>query len=566
MDSRTEVANTGWTTGRLLPVLQTPEQLDVYDIRSASYDIQLSVTTMTGLINRQQPRVYLLANEDGAFWLEEVFRHVPHNTSPVGGDDILKLLLDSYRTYTQGLIIYDPNCIDSINVATTLAGLRDSIVVSPALAETLQGQPYQLPVVADLRIYQWKNRVQAYRWAERSLLKEASPYLVAGLNPRIAGALRSYLVATRTFVYWLNACKFLPNILDGEWISERCLMQRILKDFPLGTIHLGWFADEGQGVRLTSKAAIPMLASDYLFNLEVWTSMQNVEGIEQPTTPRSDASADLGGSVADEPSLAGRSDLAGASPATTFPTVSAGGPLERPAGGPKAYLSFTISDGDNLQYDHNRMSHLWQDSARGTIPIGWTISPALVQAAPALAAYYLRTATPNDELVAGPSGVGYILPSRWPAKQLPAFLQLTGELMRAMNLRVIEVLDASLWPSMAFFNQRLQQIYVEALAPFGIRGVLSGAGMRGSSWRIVSGVPVLQNLGLAGSVDKTVGLIRNAMQQTTSQAPAQFLNVYILAWSMTPSDLKQVIQQLGDGYEVVTPGRLLQMIAGALHE
>ncbi len=273
-------------------------------------------------------------------------------------------------------------------------------------------------------------------------------------------------------------------------------MQRILKAFPPGTTHLGWFADEGQGVRLTSKAAMPVLASDYFLNLEVWTSMQNVE---------------VG-------------DLAGASPATTGPTASAGGSLEGLAREPKAYISFTISDGD------------------------------------------IRTATPNDELVAGPSGAGYILPSCWPAKGLPAFLQLTGELMRAMNLKVIEVLDASLWPSMAFFNQKLQQNYVEALAPFGIRGVLSGAGMKVSSWRNVSGVPVLQNLGLADSVDKTVRLIRNARQQTTSQASTQFLNIYILAWSMTPSDLKQVIQQLGDEYVVVTPGRLLQMIAGGLHE
>ncbi len=556
MDSRTELANTGWTTGRLLPTFQIPEHLDVYDIRSASHEIQLSVTTMTGLINRQRPKVYLLATEDAAFWLKEASTHVPHNVSSAGGDDVLKLLLDSYDTYIQGLIIFDPNCIDSINVATTLAGLRDSIVVSPTLAETLQGQPYQLPVVADLRIYRWKNRVQASRWAERNLLKEASPYLVAGLNPRIAGALRSYLVATRTFVYWLNARKFLPNILDGEWISERCLMQRILKAFAPGAIHLGWFADEGQGVRLTSKAAMPVLASDYFFNLEVWTSMQKVQGVEQHTTPRSRASADLGGSMADKPSLARRSDLAGASPATTFPTVSAGGSLEGAAREPKAYVSFTISDGDNLQYDHNRLSRLWQDPTRGTIPIGWTISPALVQAAPAVAAYYLRTSTPNDELVAGPSGAGYMFPSNWPQEQLPAFLNLTGELMQAMKLSIIEVLDTRL--GQAFVKPGLQEVYVKVLAPFGVKGILSGSGHAHSSWRVVSGVPVLQNLGLGDSVNKTVNLVRNAS--------AQFLNVYIMAWSMTPSDLKQVIQQLGDGYEVVTPGRLLQMIAGGLHE
>lgn len=39
-----------------------------------------------------------------------------------------------------------------------------------------------------------------------------------------------------------------------------------------------------------------------------------------------------------------------------------------------------------------------------------------------------------------------------------------------------------------------------------------------------------------------------------------FLNVYIMAWSMTPADIKQVVQQLGSGYEVVTPGTLLAMI------
>jgi putative glycoside hydrolase with GxGYxYP motif len=56
-------------------------------------------------------------------------------------------------------------------------------------------------------------------------------------------------------------------------------------------------------------------------------------------------------------------------------------------------------------------------------------------------------------------------------------------------------------------------------------------------------------------VNKTVNLVRNAS--------ARFLNVYIFAWKMTPSDLKQVVQQLGSEYEIVTPGRLLEMIASS---
>jgi hypothetical protein len=104
----------------------------------------------------------------------------------------------------------------------------------------------------------------------------------------------------------------------------------------------------------------------------------------------------------------------------------------------------------------------------------------------------------------------------------------------------------------AFVNQGLQEEYVKVLAPFGVQGILSGSGQTQSSWKNVSGVPVLQNLGLGDSVSKTVNLIKNAS--------ARYLNVYVMAWTMTPSDLKQVVQQLGNEYEVVTPGRLTGMI------
>ena len=566
--NKEEISKTGGSTNGLLPAFQAPEHLDVYDIRNTSYDVQLSVTTLTGLINRQQPRVYLLSNSDAAFWLDAAFAQVPHDISAARDEAALEALLNGYRNRVAGLIIYDANFMDSVNVATTLAGQRDCMVVSPAQAETLQGPPHHLPVVADLRIYQWKSRVQAYLWAERNLLKSASPNLVAGLDPKIAGALRSFLVATRAFVYWLDARNVLPDIRNG-WIAERHLMKRILKAFAPGMPHLGWFVDEGQGVRLTSKAALPVLASDHFFNLEVWTSVQiGQANLAGENLARTNPEANLGASPAG-------TNLAPARGTTTFPLseatpardVVAGLAPARPAEtevaptvSPKAYVSFTISDGDNLQYDQHRMAQLWQDPARGSIPIGWTISPALVRVAPALAAYYARTATPNDELVAGPSGAGYMLPSYWPAERLPAFLQLTGELMQEMNLRVIEALDTGSFLSMAFVNQNLQQVYAKALAPFGVRGVLSGAGQTRSSWNNAAGIPVLQNLGLAGSVAKAVNLVRDATLRAETQAASQFLNVYILAWSMTPSDLRQVMQQLGSEYEVVTPGRLMTMI------
>src|SRR6266702_1520407 len=518
------MTNADWAASGMWPTFQSPHHLDVYDIRGDSQDTQLSITTMTGVINRQQAQVYLLSSADAAFWFQEVFAQIPHDVSLATGNAALDAMLNRYGSSIQGMIIYDPNSIDSINIATMLAGQRDGMVVSPAPAGALQGPPHQLPVIEDLRIYQWKNRIQAYAWAERNLLKNAATNLIAGLDPKISGALSSFLVATRTFIYWLDASKCIPDIFNG-WISECGLMKRIFSAFPAGTIHLGWFVDEPQGVKLTSKAAMPVLASDFFENLEVWTSVQNVQSTEQ--------ASNVGTGLA--PSSAIDLEIVEDVSAVT----------------PKAYVSFTISDGDNLQYDQHRMAGLWRDPVRGSIPIGWTISPSLVQTAPSLAAYYMGTASLNDELIAGPSGAGYMYPSDWPQVQLPAFLKLTGESMQAMKLNVIEVLDSG--SSQAFVNPGLQTAYVDVLTPFGLKGILSGSGQTQSSWKKVSGVPVLQNLGLADSVSKTVNLVRNAS--------AHYLNVYVMAWTMTPLDLKQVVQQIGNEYEVVTPGRLLAMIA-----
>src|SRR5215471_3620281 len=262
------------------PTFQSPVHLDVYDIRGASQDIQLAITTMTGNINHLRPQVYLLSSNDAAFWLQQSFAQIPHTISPATGNAALDTILNTYASSIQGLIVYDPNSSDSINIATMLAGQRDGMVVSPALAKTLEGPPHKLPVITDLSIYNWKNRIQAYTWAEQNLLKNSAATLIAGLNPTISGALRSFLVATRTFIYWLDAGNCIPNIFNG-FVSECGLMQRILGEFPAGTTHLGWFINEPQGVKLTSKAAMPVLASDFFENLEVWSSVQTVQPNQQ---------------------------------------------------------------------------------------------------------------------------------------------------------------------------------------------------------------------------------------------------------------------------------------------
>ena len=128
--------------------------------------------------------------------------------------------------------------------------------------------------------------------------------------------------------------------------------------------------------------------------------------------------------------------------------------------------------------------------------------------------------------------------------------------------QVIPVLEANipgLRGSQLFSNAALETLYTQALAPAGLNGILSGAGVKIPGLAYGSGgIPIFYNLGLADSVQSTVGLVKSA-SLILKQRPL-FLNVYLLAWKMGPSDIKQVIQQLGSGYEVVKPGKLLKMI------
>ncbi|GAC1364831.1 MAG: GxGYxYP family putative glycoside hydrolase [Ktedonobacteraceae bacterium] len=530
-----DVPGLDWSDERMIPAFQAIQHLDVYDFRDAARDEQVAATIIAGIVNRPQPRIYLLLGDDDALWLSQAFSPLPQTLAPQSGHSALFALLDTYHTFVKGLIIFNPALIDTLNVATTLAGQQDGIVVSPDLARVLQ-EKYALPVIEDLRKYQWSNRLQVYRWAQQHLLAGASSRFIAGLDPGAFCSLRSFLVATRTFVYWLDASQYMPELSNGG-ISERGLMQQLYQNFANGALHLGWFVNEPAGVALTSQAAIPVLASDYFTNLEVWSAFQ------QPITPTSS-----GGE--------GRADRAD----TSTPAK-------------KIYVSFTMSDGDNLQYCQHRLLKLWRDEARGSAPIGWTLAPALVHAAPAMADYYMRTASENDEFIAGPDGAAYLFPSFWPREQLAPFLRRTGKLMQVLGMTTLEVLDSDVVYSsglpvvskvslngMAFTNGERQRDFVTALRDYGLRGIVSGAGfvLKRASWQNIDGLPLYQNLGIVGSIENAVTIVKLAA--TLSPQRPLFLNLYVLAWSMGPTQLRQVMQQLGSDYEFVLPGTLLAML------
>lgn len=166
-----------WPEKQALPNFSKIKHLDVADIYDAPGDIKILMATLQGIVNRAEPRIYLLENkEEGKYtWLNDL--DVTYKVR----DDYWKIV-QSYKQEINGIIIYDPKVPDSVNVATTLAGLKNAVVASPELAEKLQAAPYSLKVLDDLQ-GKFKDRLDAYTWQYENLWSQTTHRMLVGLSP-----------------------------------------------------------------------------------------------------------------------------------------------------------------------------------------------------------------------------------------------------------------------------------------------------------------------------------------------------------------------------------------------
>ena len=77
---------------------------------------------------------------------------------------------------------------------------------------------------------------------------------------------------------------------------------------------------------------------------------------------------------------------------------------------PHNYAAFYVGDYDSAAWLYQKMPEIWDDPARGQVPLGWAFNPALAERFPVGLIRARATATPNDTFLAGDSGYGYLNP------------------------------------------------------------------------------------------------------------------------------------------------------------
>ena len=372
-----------WPATQLLPTFSKPAAvLDCIDISSCpGSEIDL-FASLEGIVNRTQPQIACVSSHDGegAFtWLK--IHKLNYNVTN-GYDCILK-----YRNYVTGLVVTDPDEPDTLNLATTMAGVNNELICDPALLNKLTNLPYNLPVKDDLRgRFLYKSQVYGYLYTNYWPL--CSHRVIAGMDPNQHGNLRDYLVAVKSATVWLNPATRKNAHLLGRFVSNMT---------PADGLYIGWWPSEGDGLTWISRYGIPVLASDFYRNGSVFSGVQcsiNIPPIPPPP------------------------------------------PLTN-----KVYVSLILSDGDNVQYMEHVMKMWWGSPDRGKVPIGWTVEPLACDLDPAMLNYYWSTASSNDCLVSGPDGAGYAHLNLWSAENIAAFAARSGPYFRRSGLRTVTVWD-----------------------------------------------------------------------------------------------------------------------------
>jgi hypothetical protein len=500
------------TVGRLAAYPNQPDQ-------------RLPLSCLQGMVNRQQPQLYLVFDRYDELWLEWLRKR--------GDIDQIhwvrvRELYERFLPWVGGSVVTDPDVPATVNVATMLAGLRGWLPVPP---ELLPG--FDLKVAIDLR-GRWKKNIEAYRWFYSTYGSELSQRLCANLDPAVH-ELRDYLVEFRVPLVWVSG----PQD-SGKGGASPEDEESFLKDFflklPPNIPCLGWW-DHGQaGEEGIGEGPGVEIASQY-GKFEVCTAWDGWAHPVSNLSIHSGTSATFRQKIHTPPPLAG-----------------------------KVYVTFTRTDGDGANFWRHVYRNLWDQPDRGKVAIGWQLGPTAFDLMPDMIDYFYRHATENDVFLNALTGIGYIREDKFATELPEAEREAVWKNYMSLSSRYFKLFDFS---GLTTFQEMRPEVLNRLTSLPGLKGIYANYG-RSEETTVenqtfeVMGIPVFRTIsgGANGATETRVGLeravasvVQDAHRFTPKYRPA-FLEVSLTNWMVEMSALVEIEKALGSEYKVVRPDDL----------
>ncbi len=355
--------------------------------------------SLQGLANRAAPQFYVIHPRDYQWEitlpLYEYYEHkygVHFTELKTAGD-----ALTQFRSALKGYVVWDKAVPTSLNVAFTIAGLEDAVVVTADLIPLVE--QHGLKPVDDLRgRYTGRTDAQIYQdavnryWARCN--RDAVMMMGGQRGAIMMPGMADWGVREKMFFHDLAANPEIP--------AELALEKRLLSELNPGATVFGWHPygkdTEEMHTTLISSHGLKMEGLHNLPNLSFNCQFTFTPGFKF----------------------------------TNHAHVALDAKLEAQD---KVYLSFVQSDSIGIG--------VWTKPGRGQLPFAWQVTMNWTKFSPAALEYFHESATPNDYFIGGLSGPGYMYPNHIPADKFPLLMKQANELMGLLDEHVLEIMDNS---------------------------------------------------------------------------------------------------------------------------
>ncbi|MHB0999725.1 MAG: GxGYxYP domain-containing protein [Armatimonadota bacterium] len=415
------------------------------------------VTSIQGIVNRKSPNLYVyLVGGDNArsdhYWLDKLQKPdeylAAYKLKPIKD---LNALVKIFRTSIKGLVVYDENVPSTSNVASTVAGVNDFACVrfdkNPgSLFQWLTTDPKgpKIPVKTWLvnkdgtSVFTGKGiipgttlqstgspKCDAYMWAKVKMLDtgrcnptKIGNYIDAywlkqsgGYVPTHTLTNHDYFIAKKGFFFDLSMWddevpvddKSQPIGTDYKTMSA-ILLSAYQQTNGKSMIHVGGFLPwdkkyTNYGPAGGSHEPVPG-EWRYAEILSCYNAYMDADALGYCGMANASVFQHYPLKKVYEQKLPTLEDLK----AKGF--ITADGKVA-----PKTFITFYVGDYDSAAWLYNALPDIWDDPARGSVPLGWAFNPNLAERFAPGMALTRETKTTNDYFVAGDCGAGYLNPS-----------------------------------------------------------------------------------------------------------------------------------------------------------
>jgi len=514
-----------------------------HDGTAASYDESLAVACIQGIVNRRIPTVYILSRKDQrpAYWLK-LF------TQPgqwMHGREIrplqdLSALVKLAGRRLKGAVVWDPAVPATVNVATTIAGLRDAVALSPEMAERHLAE-WKLPTIEDLR--------ERFTGAEtRSAKNDAVRWSIAQHLSR--GLCSPHLICLYEDAFSTRSRGDIGYVLTRDWAVKNRAFTFDLS--PWGDEKPGDDPDQPMGADLATykmvlEATLRQSGGKQLTELAGFFAFVKYSNMPGHPSKHDPVPTEWETVWLISPYNCYQNTVASDCYNQSFHCHAPRKPLKqaRPAQtarlSRKNYVCVLMADYDSATPLYDFLPRHWDDPGRGRLPLCWGINPNLLEAYPDVIRHVYDTASPNDFFGADASAAGYMNPNRVRPEHLPLFVR--------HNRRFYREADMTLSPMVLDWDQPTPAVKdaFRQFSPDGYATIvmdLHGAGGCLPEPHVWKGMPVHELINEAcnfAGVEQTADIMSRAMDARGTAAPS--FHFFRIVWT-SPSDIERTIEAL----------------------